>query len=216
MEAQCKQQWKLDLLQVPHISCLPLCLSVKVSIWENYTLGTESALTAFMVKSPKCPTVNKINLIDPSVCPPINCTVPFVFYLQTPAIPFLSRFYEIWIEKFWPLHPAICLIDAYSKATLLRKVTLGLKRKSGAIPWAKGCKCSIFICPWPARRSSRKGSTKASEHSSSQSYACSCPPSPACSLPQLSSSCLPFLPSATALHFPHLLLPRRGFLAVQA
>lgn len=121
---------------------------------------------------------------------------------------FCQSFYGVLLEKLWPLNRASCLIDAHNHTALLRKVTLVLKRQSGIIPWAKLCKCSIFMRPQPARESSRKGSTEASVHSSpSQPYASSCPPSPACSLPHLSFSCIPFLPSATALHSPHLLLP---------
>lgn len=36
-------------------------ISLCQGIWQHYTLRTESVLTAFMVKAPKCATVNKIN-----------------------------------------------------------------------------------------------------------------------------------------------------------
>lgn len=126
-------------------------------------------------------------------------------------MPFLSSFYRVWLEKLWPLRQASCLTDAHNHAALLGKVTLGLERQSGIIPWAKLCKCSIFMRPRPARGSSRKGNTEASEAFFSfptlrfflSSLSCMSPPSPLLVLHPIPPTChrtpLPPSPAAPAV-----------------
>lgn len=159
-----------------HSICSSANLSGNTVLWEL----PETVLSAYHCKKDQLLIYLFIYLF--------NGTVQF-FILTTAnfsCTSFVKAFKELDLTSFghYTEHPL--LTDAHNHAALLGKITLGLKRQRGIIPWAKLCEHSIVM--W-ARESSRKGSTEASEHSSpSQPYASSCPPSPACSLPHFPAS----------------------------